>query len=334
MNRYGRTPSTAGSGARASRTTVNRSSICRSIRSTRRRFLACSRRSGAAYRKPPTECEAEIETIIDFGKHDDELRPNPARWRGHLARKLPNPKLAGKHIKQGGELVKVERGHLAALDYKDAPEFAQRLRAEEGVLERALEFVLLTGARSGEVLGATWDETDFRTRTWTIPPARLKTGRKTRKPHVVPLSSRAMAILQELRTISTSEFVFPSRIGGQPLRANALRMLLRDLGYAGLTVHGFRSTFRDWCGDETNFPREVAEQALGHAVRGVEGDYRRMDALSKRRLLMDAWAAYCKSSPGSSAPNVLTFEIASGAHLIVFRTRLAIGKNKQRFGTR
>jgi integrase len=255
---------------------------------------------------------ARIETIIDFAKPDDELRPNPARWRGHLAKKLPNPKLAGKRVRRNGVVVKVERDHLAALDYKDAPDFARRLRAENSVLSRALEFVLLTAARSGEALGATWDEMDFETRTWTIPPARLKTGKKTRKAHSVPLSDRAIVALGELRTISTSDFVFPSRIHGQPLRPHALRMLLRQLGYTDLTVHGLRSTLRDWTGDCTSFPREIAEQALGHAIGGVEAAYRRGSGLERRRELMAQWAAYCESSPGDPAPNVLPFESRSG----------------------
>jgi integrase len=247
-----------------------------------------------------------IETIIDFAKADDELRPNPARWRGHLAKKLPNPKLAGKHVTRDGVAVRVERDHLAALAYTDAPDFARRLRAEGGILARALELAVLTAARSDEVLGATWREVDFDSQTWTIPPERLKTGKKTRKPHVVPLSDRAIAVLEEARAVASSDFIFPSHIRGQPLRANALRMLLQQrMGFAGLTVHGFRSTFRDWCGDETNFPREVAEQALGHAVGGVEGAYRRGDALSRRRLLMNAWADYCGSPPGDNAGNVV-----------------------------
>ena len=255
-----------------------------------------------------------IETIIDFAKPDDELRPNPARWRGHLSKKLPNPKLAGKRVKRNGVVVKVERGNHAALDYKDAPDFARRLRSETGILARALELAVLTAARSDEVLGATWREIDFDSRTWTIPPERLKTGKKTRKPHVVPLSDSAVAVLEEVRAIASSDFIFPSHIRGQPLRANALRMLLQQrMGYAGLTVHGFRSTFRDWAGDETNFPREVAEQALGHVVSGVEGAYRRGDALEKRRELMTAWADYCASSRGDQAGNVVPFELKARA---------------------
>ena len=188
---------------------------------------------------------ARIETIIDFAKSDDELRPNPARWRGHLAKKLPNPKLAGKRVKRNGVAAKVERGNHAALRYQDAPNFARRLRAEEGILVRALEFVLLTAARSGEVLGATWGEIDFESRLWSIPPERLKTGRKTKRPHVVPLSDRAIMVLEELRAISSADFIFTSHIRGQPLRANALRMLLQQrMGHGDLTVHGFRSVLQ------------------------------------------------------------------------------------------
>jgi integrase len=254
-----------------------------------------------------------IETIIDFAKSDDELRPNPARWRGHLAKKLPNPKLAGKRVKRNGVAVKVERGNYAALGYRDAPNFARRLRAEDGTLARALEFVLLTAARSGEVLGATCGEIDFESRLWSIPPERLKTGRKTKRPHVVPLSDGAITVLEELRAISSSDFIFPSHIRGQPLRANALRMLLKErLGYAGLTVHGLRSTLRDWAGDCTNIPREIAEQALGHAVGGVEASYRRETAIERRRELMAQWARYCESTPGDDGDsNVVPFETRS-----------------------
>ena len=256
-----------------------------------------------------------IETILDFAKLDEDTKPNPARWRGHLAKKLPNPKEAGKTIERDGVDVRVPRNNFAALPYASVPTFAARLRAEEGVAARALEFLLLTVARSGEALGAKWSEMDFDARTWTIPVERLKTGKKTKRPHRVPLTARALAILEEMRAIASNSFVFPGRFAARPLTGKALLLLLTQrLGYDGLTVHGLRSSFRDYVGEETEFSGELAEFALAHIVRGVEGKYRRGDALEKRRKLMDAWAAYCESPPPSdetAADNVLLFESIS-----------------------
>jgi len=255
-----------------------------------------------------------IETLLDFAKADDETRPNPARWRGHLANKLPNPKEIGKRVKRNGVAQVVERGHFVALPYVDVPAFVRRLRDEDGAAARGLEFLLLTAARTGEVLRAQWQEIDFDARLWVVPPERLKTGKKTRQPHIVPLSDRALAIVAEMREIRSSDYVFPGRFDARPLSDMTFLMLLKKRMGLAITAHGFRSSFRDWCGDETSFPREIAEAALGHVVGGVEGAYRRGDALEKRRDLMTAWGAYCESPPASdAAPNVVPFELKARA---------------------
>ena len=239
-----------------------------------------------------------IEAIIDFGMPDGAATLNPARWRGGLAEKLPSPKGLGKG------------GHFAALPYKDIPAFARRLRAEDGVAARGLEFLVLTATRTNEARGAKWSEVDFDAKTWTIPIERLKSGRKTKKALVIPLSERALEIAREMRKISVSDCVFPGRFDGQPLNETAfLKLLQQRMGLAGITTHGFRSSFRDFAGDETNFPREVCEAALGHVVGGVEAAYRRSDALEKRRELMELWSRYCESSPSDDgAGNVVPFE--------------------------
>ena len=145
--------------------------------------LACLRPIWRRAPETASRLRGRIETILDFAKTDDEMRPNPARWKGHLANKLPNPKEIGKRVKRAGVVETVERGHFAALPYANIPAFVERLRAESGVAARGLEFLLLTAARTGEALGAKWAEIDLCARTWTIPPARLKTGKKTRKPY-------------------------------------------------------------------------------------------------------------------------------------------------------
>jgi integrase len=248
-----------------------------------------------------------IEIILDFAKSDDETRPNPARWKGHLANKLPNPQEIGKRVKRDGVVKIVDRGHFAALPYADVPNFIAKLQAIDGVAARALEFTILCGSRTNEVLGAVWSEIDLEAGTWTIPPERLKTGKKVRKPHIVPVLARAIAIINEMAALKSSDFVFNGRFDAAPLSNMTMLKLLRSIAGHGLTVHGFRSAFRDWCGDETSFPREVAEAALGHVVGGVEGAYRRSDALAKRRALMTAWEAFCTPPEDGAASNVVRF---------------------------
>jgi len=189
--------------------------------------------------------------------------------------------------------------HLKAMDYAELPRFMVKLRAFEGVGGSALEFAILTAARPGEVLGARWPEVDLEAKkVWTVPGARMKGGRE----HQVPLSPRCVAILRQMSKARVSDYVFPGERADRPVAGNTLRVILSRLG-ADATVHGFRSSFREWCGDRTAFLREVAEAALAHLVGdAVERAYRRGDAFEKRRELMQAWASYCEPK----AANVIT----------------------------
>jgi integrase len=232
--------------------------------------------------KPETasRLRGRIEAVLDAARvagHIGRNEANPARWKGHLEKLLPKAK-------------KISRGHHAAMLYADVPAFLTRLREREAMAAVALEFLILTAARTGEVLGARWDEIDLAAKLWAVPAVRMKAGRE----HRVPLSSRALAVLGTLAEAKTSEglFIFPGQKQGKPLSNMALEMQLRRLG-VDVTTHGFRSSFRDWCGDQTSFPRELAEAALAHVVGDrTEAAYRRGDALEKRRKLMDAWAQY------------------------------------------
>jgi integrase len=226
-----------------------------------------------------------IEAVLDAAKAQG-LRQgeNPARWRGHLDKLLP---------KRG----KLTRGHHAAMPYSEVPAFIAALREREANAGLALEFAILTAARSGEVLGARWAEIDLEAKTWTIQAERTKTS----MAHRIPLSVRALAILEKLAEANTGEHVFSGQRPGRPLSPASLTMVLRRMKVGGVTVHGFRSAFRDWAGDQTIFAREVCEAALAH-VAGDETEraYRRSDALEKRRALMEAWAAYCESRDASN----------------------------------
>jgi integrase len=217
-----------------------------------------------------------IEAVLDFARAKGFLphdRANPARWKGHLAHLLP---------KRG----RLSRGHHAAMPYREVPAFMARLREPQTVAARALEFLILTAARTGEARGARWAEIDFEAKVWTVPRERMKAART----HRVPLSVRALAILAELSETKTGAFIFPGSRKDGRLSNNAFRRL--KLGE--FTIHGCRSSFRDWAGDATHFPREIAEAALAHVVGDMtEAAYRRSDALEKRRELMEAWAAYC-----------------------------------------
>jgi integrase len=164
------------------------------------------------------------------------------------------------------------------------------LRAQEGVAAKALEFAILTAARTSEVIGAAWDEIDLMAKTWTIPANRMKGGRE----HRVPLTPAANAVVEAMQQLRNSDYVFPGMRAKQPLSNMAMLVLLRRMGRQDLTVHGFRSTFRDWAAEQTAFPSEVVEMALAHTVGDkVEAAYRRGDLFEKRRRLMDAWAGNC-----------------------------------------
>ena len=210
---------------------------------------------------------------------------NPAAWRGNLSHDLPRRK-------------KDEVTHHPALAYEAIPEFFQKLRARESISALALEFCVLTAARSGEVRGAAWQEINLDDRIWTVPASRMKGKRE----HRVPLSDPALAVLRHVEPLRTTGGpIFPGRRTGKPLAQAALRQALEAAGIAGKSVHGMRSAFRDWCGDATDFPREVAEGCLAHAVGNeVELAYRRSSALEKRRGLMEAWAAFCEPKEGSN----------------------------------
>ena len=222
-----------------------------------------------------------IERVLDYAKaHGWRSGENPALWRGHLRNVLPNRK-------------KLTRGHHAAMPYQDVPAFVQELQGKEAMAARALEFLILTAARAGEALGATWAEMDLQNALWIIPANRMKAGNE----HRVPLSKRALEIIEELHETQGSSYVFPGQKRGGPLSGMAFEMLLRRMNADAFTTHGFRSAFRDWAGDATNFPREVAETALAHRVGdATELAYRRTDALEKRRNLMAAWADYCAAA--------------------------------------
>jgi integrase len=234
--------------------------------------------------KPETagRVRGRIESVIDWatarGYRQGE---NPARWRGHLENLLPKK----------SKVRRVE--HHAALPYAGLAEFMVELRQREGIAARALEFAILTAARTGEVLSARWSEIDFKARLWTIPGSRMKAG----KEHRVPLSDAARAVLEGMEATREGDFVFPGGRAGRPLSNMAFLMLLRRIGRGDLTTHGFRSTFSDWCSERTNFPAEVREMALAHAVGDkTELAYRRGDLFEKRRQVMDAWARFCSAS--------------------------------------
>jgi integrase len=222
-----------------------------------------------------------VESILDWATVSGfRFGDNPARWSGHLEHLLASP---GK--------LRIE--HHAALPWRDVPAFMAQLREIKGTAARALEFLVLCAARAGEVRGATWNfEIDLDNAVWVIPPARMKSNRE----HRVPLSARCIEILREMEATRTGDFVFPGRDG--KVGRGTFHRLLKNLGRTDITAHGFRSSFRDWCGENTNFPREIAEAALAHVTgNAVERAYRRGDALQKRRQLMEAWSRFCASPP-------------------------------------
>ena len=233
--------------------------------------------------KPETasRLRGRIERVLDFAKvRGWRSGENPAFWRGHLKNVLPPRR-------------KLTRGHHAAMPYAEVPAFFLRLHGSTAMAARALEFLILTAARSGEVLNARWAEIDLSEGVWSVPAQRMKAGRL----HRVPLSATALAILAGLGSARISEFVFPGQRPGRPLSSSAMEMLLRRMKADEYTSHGFRSAFRDWTGDRTDFSRDIAEAALAHRVGdATEQAYRRSDALDKRRLLMEAWTAYVSAA--------------------------------------
>jgi integrase len=219
-----------------------------------------------------------FERVLDFAKaRGMRAGDNPAAWRGNMEYRFPRQ-------------PNVDRNHYAAMDYVELPGFLTKLRARQvrSAGARALEFLILTAARTGEALNMAWDEIDWDNKVWSLIGMRTKQGR----PHRVPLSTRAMELLAvQKQCANGSPYVF---LGNRKqLCGKSMVWVLRDMG-SKVTVHGFRSTFRDWCGNETEFPREYVEECLGHLVgNATERAYRRSDALEKRRVIMDAWAEYC-----------------------------------------
>lgn len=239
-----------------------------------------------------------IELILEWAKTSGHRTgENPARWKGHLSNLLSAKKKTQK--------VK----HHAALPYGQINAFINDLRLQGGDAVKALELLILTGVRTGEMIGARWDEFDREQALWTIPASRMK----MEKEHRVPLSDRAIAIIDEMAQMRRGEHVFASRVVGRPISNMAMATVLRRMGRDDITVHGFRSSFRTWAGAETNIPREIAEAALAHDIRTeVEAAYQRGDLLDKRRGLMELWANYCAQPAIKKTATVTTINRAAG----------------------
>jgi integrase len=247
--------------------------------------------------KPETasRVRGRIESILDWAKvRGYRAGENPARWRGHLDKLLP----------ARSKVRKVK--HHAALPYAELSNFLIQLQSQPGVAARALEFTILTAARTNETIGAMTNEINTREKLWTVPASRMKAKRE----HRVPLSERALAILAEA---VEDKFIFVGGKAGRPLSNMAMTEVLRRMGRDDITVHGFRSTFRDWAAERTNFPNEMVEMALAHAVSDkVEAAYRRGDMFEKRRRLMQQWATFCMAAPlRQSASNVASIRQTS-----------------------
>ncbi|MDO8894087.1 MAG: tyrosine-type recombinase/integrase [Nitrosomonas sp.] len=228
-----------------------------------------------------TRLRGRIESILDWatvrGFREGE---NSARWKGHLDKLLPSP----------AKIAKVK--HFTALPYKEISQFMQQLRNQSGIGAAALEFSILTAARSGEVRGALWSEINLSENLWLIPADRMKAGRE----HRIPLSDAAITVLNRMQENHVSDYVFPGVKQDKPLSDMSLTATLKRMGRSDLTAHGFRSTFRDWASETTAYPQEVCEMALAHTIANkVEAAYRRGDLFDKRIHLMHDWANYCNN---------------------------------------
>jgi integrase len=248
--------------------------------------------------KPETasRVRGRLESILDFAKvreyRDGE---NPARWRGHLDKLLP----ARCKVRQ------VE--HHAALPYAELPAFLASLRMREAIAARGLEFLILTAARTGEVIGARWNEIDLLDKTWTLPAARMKAHRE----HRVPLSPPAVALLSEMQAVrhgdASDAFVFPGHKPSTGLSNTAFLMLMRRMGRGDLTAHGFRATFKTWASERTSFQNEIVEASLAHTIGGkVEQAYLRGSMFEKRRRLLQQWATFCSAAPAQERQGNVT----------------------------
>jgi len=231
-----------------------------------------------------TRLRGRIESVLDWATFNKFRQgENPARWKGHLEHSLARPSKVTKVV------------HHAALPFQKIGAFLADLRQRQGVGPSAVEFLILTATRSGEVRGATWSEIDLDQKIWTIPAARMKMERE----HRVALSDAAIAVLKSMTRVDGWEYIFPGARQTRPMSDMTLMAVLRRMGRDDITVHGFRSTFRDWAAEATNFPHELAEMALAHAVSNkVEAAYRRGDMLEKRFTMMNAWAMHCEKEEG------------------------------------
>ena len=239
--------------------------------------------------------QGRMENIFDFAAAHKWRDPtNPARWRGNLDMLLPRPT----------RVQKVE--HHPAMPYDEVPAFMEELKSKPGVSAQALQFLILTACRSGEVMGTQWSEIDLEARIWTIPAIRMKAKRE----HRVPLSPEAFAILQSLPTLANNPYVFYGSRGHRPISNMAMLQQMRGMGYGvggnrgNYVPHGFRSSFRDWAGEVSSYPRDVCEMALAHVIENkVEAAYRRGDLFVKRRKMMEEWAAWCTQSAPEATSN-------------------------------
>lgn len=241
-----------------------------------------------------------IEAVIDWATaHELRTGDNPARWKGHL-----------EHLLAKTTPEQRAEKHHAALPHAQMPDFIQSLARQEGMARWSLEFLILTACRTSEVTGAKWEEFDEESKLWTIPKERMKAGRA----HRVPMSDRALEILKEVKPFSRGKFVFPGSTADKPLSNMAMNMLLRRMGATGYTVHGFRSTFRDWVGEKTNHDFRTAEAALAHGLPDkVAAAYARSDLFEKRFAMMRDWEAYCAGREISEyLPNVQKLTPAKG----------------------
>lgn len=244
-----------------------------------------------------TRLRGRIESILDWATVSKFRQgDNPARWRGHLDHLLADPGRSKRTV------------HHPALPWQEVGTFLVALRKQKGIAARAVEFAILTACRSGEVRLAAWAEFDLDAALWVIPAERMKAGRE----HRVPLSAAAMALLRNMPRMG--DLVFPGTKPGKPLSDMSLTAVLRRMERGDITVHGFRSTFRDWCAESVanSFPREVCEHALAHSLPDkVEAAYRRGDLIEKRTLLMAAWADYCNKSPEAASVTPIRGEAAA-----------------------
>lgn len=255
--------------------------------------LRVLQRDGLWTSKPETAARlrGRIEAVLSYATARGwRTGTNPATWRGHLSTMLP----------KRSKIAAVE--HHPALPWQEIGQFMTHLRRHRATAARALEFLILTASRTGEVLGAKWCEIDLEGGVWTIPANRMKAQRE----HRVPLSDAALAILRVMEppgAKNPDSYVFPGQKPGAPLSQMSMAMLLRRMNRTDITVHGFRSSFRDWCEEATSTPHTVSEAALAHTIGDkVQAAYRRGDLFRKRAELMESWAAFCGSVEAEAIP--------------------------------